>query len=61
MQRESAVCKGKHEHSSQYQANPRKSGSVNRVPSQNTDMTTADTGSTLPMMLPFKGPIMLTP
>ena len=52
MQRESAVCKGKHEHSSQYQGKSQKIRQRKPVPSQNTDMTTADTGSTLPMMLP---------
>ena len=42
-------------------ANPAKSAGVKEVLSQNTEIMTADIGSTRPMMLPFKGPIMLTP
>ena len=41
--------------------NPRKSGITKGVPSQKNEMITADKGSTLARMLPFKGPIMDTP
>ena len=41
--------------------NPRKSGITRGVPSQKNEMITADKGSTLARMLPFKGPIMTRP